>query len=94
MQHPKVTATPHIAGSTEEAQKVVGTRIAEQLRDYLTTRAPSRTPGQYAVHFSEEFKKLGPYLQLGEKLGNFVAQLTEKPFSEVSIKAMTAVGLV
>ena len=39
VQHPKVIATPHIAGSTEEAQKVVGTRIAEQLRDYLKTGA-------------------------------------------------------
>jgi D-3-phosphoglycerate dehydrogenase len=28
---------------------------------------------------------LGPYLQLGEKLGAFVAQLTEKSFTEVSI---------
>src|SRR6266403_2811834 len=38
-KHPNVIATPHIAGSTEEAQKVVGTRIAEQLRDYLLTGA-------------------------------------------------------
>src|SRR6266849_3076142 len=84
VQHPKVIATPHIAGSTEEAQKVVGTRIAEQLRDYLLTGAvrnavnmPSVTP--------EEFKKLQPYLELGEKLGSFVVQLTDKPVEEVSI---------
>ena len=84
VQHPNVIATPHIAGSTEEAQKVVGTRIAEQLRDYLLTGAvrnavnmPSVTP--------EEFKKLQPYLELGEKLGSFVVQLTDKPVEEVSI---------
>jgi D-3-phosphoglycerate dehydrogenase len=79
-----VIATPHIAGSTEEAQKVVGTRIAEQLRDYLTTGAVKNAVNMPSIS-PEEFKKLGPYLQLGEKLGNFVAQLTEKPFSEVSI---------
>src|SRR5579863_4349210 len=33
--HPNVIATPHIAGSTEEAQEIVGIRIAEQVRDYL-----------------------------------------------------------
>jgi D-3-phosphoglycerate dehydrogenase len=84
VQHPKVIATPHIAGSTEEAQKVVGTRIAEQLRDYLTTGAVKNAVNMPAIS-PEEFKKLEPYLQLGEKLGAFVAQLTEKPFSEVSI---------
>lgn len=83
-RHPNVIATPHIAGSTEEAQQVVGTRIAEQLRDYLLTGAvrnavnmPSVTP--------EEFKRLQPYLELGEKLGSFVVQLADKPVEEVSI---------
>jgi D-3-phosphoglycerate dehydrogenase len=83
-KHPNVIATPHIAGSTEEAQKVVGTRIAEQLRDYLLTGAVRNAVNMPAVS-PEEFKKLKPYLELGEKLGTFVAQLTDKPFSEVSI---------
>jgi D-3-phosphoglycerate dehydrogenase / 2-oxoglutarate reductase len=84
VQNPKVIATPHIAGSTEEAQKVVGTRIAEQLRDYLKTGAVKNAVNMPSIS-PEEFKKLEPYLQLGEKMGAFVAQLTEKPFSEVSI---------
>ena len=32
---PNVLLTPHIAGSTEEAQEIVGVRIAEQLAEYL-----------------------------------------------------------
>jgi len=84
MKHPNVIATPHIAGSTEEAQKVVGTRIAEQLRDYLQTGAVRNAVNMPAVS-PEEFKKLEPYLQLGEKLGAFVAQLTDRHISEVSI---------
>jgi D-3-phosphoglycerate dehydrogenase / 2-oxoglutarate reductase len=83
-KHPNVIATPHIAGSTEEAQKVVGTRIAEQLRDYLLTGAVRNAVNMPAIS-PEEFKKLKPYLELGEKLGTFVAQLTDKPISEVSI---------
>jgi D-3-phosphoglycerate dehydrogenase len=84
MKHPNVIATPHIAGSTEEAQKVVGTRIAEQLRDYLQSGAVRNAVNMPSVS-PEEFKKLEPYLQLGEKLGAFVAQLTDKHISEVSI---------
>jgi D-3-phosphoglycerate dehydrogenase len=83
-KHSNVIATPHIAGSTEEAQKVVGTRIAEQLRDYLLSGAVRNAVNMPAVS-PEEFKKLEPYLQLGEKLGAFVAQLTDRPISEVSI---------
>jgi D-3-phosphoglycerate dehydrogenase len=84
IQHPRVIATPHIAGSTEEAQNVVGTRIAEQLRNYLATGAVKNAVNMPSVS-PEEYKKLEPYIQLGEKLGTFVAQLTEKPIAEVSI---------
>src|SRR4029077_8758250 len=82
--HPNVIATPHIAGSTEEAQNVVGTRIAEQLRNYLASGAVKNAVNMPAVS-PEEFKKLEPYLQLGEKLGTFVAQLADNPIAEVSI---------
>ncbi|HVA94829.1 MAG TPA: phosphoglycerate dehydrogenase [Candidatus Dormibacteraeota bacterium] len=81
---PAVIATPHIAGSTEEAQNVVGTRIAEQLRNYLVTGAVKNAVNMPSIS-PEEFKKLDPYVQLGEKLGTFVAQLADKPISEVSI---------
>jgi len=84
VKHPNVIATPHIAGSTEEAQNVVGTRIAEQLRNYLMTGAVKNAVNMPSIS-PEEFKKLEPYLQLGEKLGNFVAQLADKSISEVSI---------
>ena len=33
----QVLATPHIGGSTEEAQEIVGVRIAEQIVEYLQT---------------------------------------------------------
>ncbi len=33
---PNVVATPHIAGSTAEAQEEIGTLIAQQVKDYLS----------------------------------------------------------
>ncbi|HUU13774.1 MAG TPA: hydroxyacid dehydrogenase, partial [Terriglobia bacterium] len=72
--HPNVIATPHIAGSTEEAQELVGIRIAEQVRDYLLLGVARNAVNMPSVS-PEEYKKLEPYLQLGEKLGSFLAQI-------------------
>src|SRR5438552_8463067 len=50
----KFVGTPHIGGSTEEAQEIVGVRIAEQIVEYLKTgialnavNMPALTPEQY-----------------------------------------------
>jgi D-3-phosphoglycerate dehydrogenase len=82
--HPHVIATPHIAGSTEEAQEIVGIRIAEQVRDYLLTGVARNAVNMPSIS-AEEYKKLQPYLQLGEKLGAFLAQVAGGPLEEVRI---------
>ena len=68
-----VIATPHIAGSTAEAQEEVGTLIAQQVRDFLAEgviRNAVNLPGLSA----EQYRRLRPYLELGERLGSLVAQ--------------------
>jgi D-3-phosphoglycerate dehydrogenase len=82
--HPNVIATPHIAGSTEEAQELVGIRIAEQVRDYLLLGVARNAVNMPSVS-PEEYKKLEPYLQLGEKLGSFLAQIAGGRVEEVRI---------
>jgi D-3-phosphoglycerate dehydrogenase len=82
--HANVIATPHIAGSTEEAQEIVGIRIAEQVRDYLLLGVARNAVNMPAVS-PEEFKKLEPYIQLGEKLGSFLAQIAGGRVCEVRI---------
>ncbi|MGB8479293.1 MAG: phosphoglycerate dehydrogenase [Acidobacteriaceae bacterium] len=66
-----VILTPHIAGSTAEAQEAVGIQIAEQVRAYLSTGVV-----QNAVNFPslsyEEYTALAPYIELGERLGKFL----------------------
>jgi D-3-phosphoglycerate dehydrogenase / 2-oxoglutarate reductase len=69
-----VVATPHIAGSTEEAQEIVGIRIVEQLIEYLKSgvalnavNMPALTPELYRV--------LGPYVDLAERLGLFLSHI-------------------
>ena len=82
--HPSVIATPHIAGSTEEAQEIVGIRIAEQIRDYLRGGMVRNAVNMPAIS-PEEFTKLEPYIQLGEKLGAFLAQIAGERIREVRI---------
>jgi len=82
--HPNVVATPHIAGSTEEAQEIVGIRIAEQVRDYLLQGVARNAVNMPSIS-PEEYRKLEPYIQLGEKLGAFVAQIAGGRLEEVRI---------
>ncbi len=82
--HPRVVATPHIAGSTEEAQELVGVRIAEQMRDYLQDGVSRNAVNLPAVS-AEEFRMLEPYVELGEKLGSFLAQMANERVNSVCI---------
>ncbi len=71
---PQVIATPHIAGSTEEAQEEVGYRIATQVRDFLK-EGVIRNAVNLPTLSAEEYRRVEPYLELGQHLGAFVAQI-------------------
>src|SRR5579864_6218531 len=71
-----LVATPHIGGSTEEAQETVALRLAEQIVDYLlhgialhAVNLPALTPEQY--------RTLAPYSRLAERLGNFASYIAK-----------------
>ncbi|HEX4004195.1 MAG TPA: phosphoglycerate dehydrogenase [Candidatus Acidoferrales bacterium] len=68
-----VIATPHIAGSTAEAQEEVGTAIAQQIRDFLAEGSIRNAVNMPALS-PDQYRRLRPYLELGERLGSFVAQ--------------------
>jgi D-3-phosphoglycerate dehydrogenase len=70
---PNFIATPHIAGSTAEAQEEVGTLIAQQVRDYLADGLIRNAVNMPALS-AEQYRRLRPYLDLGERLGAMVAQ--------------------
>jgi D-3-phosphoglycerate dehydrogenase / 2-oxoglutarate reductase len=83
---PNVIATPHIAGSTVEAQEQVGTLIAQQVRDYLAEGLIRNAVNMPALS-GEQYKRLRPYLDLGERLGMLVAQAAASPnFSHIRIR--------
>ncbi|MEX2264798.1 MAG: phosphoglycerate dehydrogenase [Bryobacteraceae bacterium] len=67
-----VIASPHIGGSTEEAQEIVGVRIAEQMVEYLSTGVAINAVNMPALS-PEQYKTLGPFIALAERLGTFAA---------------------
>ena len=81
---PQVILTPHIAGSTAEAQEIVGYRIAEQVRDYLKYSVIQNAVNVPSVSV-EEYRSLQPYLELAERLGLFLAQIADGSTASVLI---------
>jgi D-3-phosphoglycerate dehydrogenase len=69
-----LVATPHIAGSTEEAQEIVGVRIVEQVIEYLTTGVAINAVNMPALT-AEQYRSLGPYVDLAERLGLFLSHI-------------------
>ena len=82
---PQVVATPHIAASTREGQELVGVETAAALRDFLRDGV-IRNAVNFPSVSTEEYKRLQPFVMLGEKLGAFLAQMNDGQATEVSIR--------
>jgi D-3-phosphoglycerate dehydrogenase len=66
-----VLLSPHIAGSTDEAQEAIGIQLANQVRDYLklgvvqnAVNVPSLT--------EEEYASVAPYIEMANRLGQLL----------------------
>jgi D-3-phosphoglycerate dehydrogenase / 2-oxoglutarate reductase len=70
-----VILTPHIAGSTGEAQEAVGVQIAMQVREYLKLGVVQNAVNLPSLSH-EEYIKLAPYIDVAGRLGSFLAQTT------------------
>ncbi len=71
---PNVTLTPHLGASTAEAQDAVGVEVAEQIADVLAGGVIRNAVNMPALD-AATLKVIGPYLELGNKLGTLVQQL-------------------
>jgi D-3-phosphoglycerate dehydrogenase len=68
-----VILTPHIAGSTAEAQEAVGIQIAHQVREYLKLGVVQNAVNMPSLSH-EEYVQIAPYIDLAGRLGGFLAQ--------------------
>ena len=101
--HPNVVLTPHIGGSTTEAQYQVALDAATQVIDVLHDR-----PARYAINAplipSTDIEFISPFIQLVEKMGRFLTQFqpmqvermeltVHGPLAEYNIKILQAAAL-
>jgi D-3-phosphoglycerate dehydrogenase len=87
----KVLATPHIGGSTEEAQEIVGVRIAEQVVEYLKNGVALNAVNMPALS-PEQYRTLGPYINVAERLGSFAAYLAAGHIKTVRLAYSGRIG--
>lgn len=74
--------TPHLGGSTAEAQEAVGVQIAMQVKEYLKHGVIQNAVNVPSVSH-EEYLELQPYTVLAERLGAFLAQAAGGTLEEI-----------
>jgi D-3-phosphoglycerate dehydrogenase len=80
-----VILTPHIGGSTHEAQEAVGYQIALQVKEYLKSGVIQNAVNVPSMSH-EEYAEMQPYVVLAERLGSFLAQVSEGALEEISLR--------
>jgi D-3-phosphoglycerate dehydrogenase len=85
MALPQVVMTPHLGASTHEAQEMVGTEIAEQIREALSGGTIRNAVNMPSVD-AKVLAALQPFLTFGEKLGRFLAQIAPRRIERLNIE--------
>src|SRR5580700_5233240 len=80
-----VLLTPHVGGSTFEAQEAVGVQIAQQVKEYLKHGVIQNAVNVPSVS-AEEYAIMQPYIVLAERMGSFLSQVSEGSIEEISIR--------
>src|SRR6266513_1299047 len=90
---PNVIATPHVAGSTAEAQEEVGTQVAVQIKDYLAEGIIRNAVNLPALS-ADQYRRVRPYLELAERLGSLVSQAAASRPARIRIRYAGVVNAV
>ena len=82
---PNVVTTPHVAGSTAEAQEELGIQVAVQVKDYLAEGVIKNAVNLPALS-PEQYRRVRPYLALAERLGSLVSQAADTRPARIRIR--------
>ena len=79
-----VLLSPHIAGATDEAQEAIGIQLAMQVRDYLKLGVVQNAVNVPSL-LHEEYVELAPYIEMAERLGQFLSHATPGNLENIQI---------
>lgn len=81
----RIICTPHLGASTQEAQSNVAVAVARQIIDYLKGGTILNAVNVPAVA-GDVLKKIGPYMNVADRMGSLQAQLAQGPVEAVFIE--------
>ncbi|GAB4568583.1 MAG: phosphoglycerate dehydrogenase [Anaerolineae bacterium] len=90
-RHPNVVLTPHIAGSTTEAQERVALDVAEQVLSVLKGGL-ARNAVNVPILPPQAMDALIPYIELAERMGHFAAQFEQPNVEQIEITAQGGIA--
>ena len=67
-----ILLSPHIAGSTDEAQEAIGIQLANQVRDYLKLGVVQNAVNVASLS-EEEYAEVSPYIEMAVRLGQLLS---------------------
>jgi D-3-phosphoglycerate dehydrogenase / 2-oxoglutarate reductase len=79
-----VILSPHIAGSTDEAQEAIGIQLAHQVRDYLKLGVVQNAVNLPSLTH-EEYTEIAPFIEMAERLGKFLSHGTPGNLENIQI---------
>jgi D-3-phosphoglycerate dehydrogenase len=79
-----VILSPHVAGSTDEAQEAIGIQLARQVRDYLKLGVVQNAVNLPSLTH-EEYTEISPYIEMAERLGHFLSHATPGNLENIQI---------
>ncbi len=79
-----VLLSPHIAGSTDEAQEAIGIQLAQQVRDYLKLGVVQNAVNVPSLS-REEYTEVAPYIEMAERLGHFLSHATNSNLESIQL---------
>jgi len=79
-----ILLSPHIGGSTDEAQEAIGIQLAHQVRDYLKLGVVQNAVNVPSLSH-EEYVELAPFIEMAACLGQFLAHSTPGNLENIQI---------
>jgi D-3-phosphoglycerate dehydrogenase len=79
-----VLLSPHIAGSTDEAQEAIGIQLANQVRDFLKLGVVQNAVNVASLS-EEEYAEVSPYIEMAERLGKLLGHAAAGSIESITL---------
>jgi len=88
----QVMLSPHIAGSTDEAQEAIGIQLANQVRDFLKLGVVQNAVNVASLS-EEEYAELSPYIEMASRLGQLLGHSAGRPGQSEDMGTVEGISL-